>query len=140
MGSGGALGADTFQEHVGWFVVLVLRNQFAAKGFGEDSGFQPVEQRAGASGFGFETIGAGEGCIYDSNAFVPLLIIKKWQFERQQRALGNVVHRYAACCLLDLPPPDWGPKKPVNPVGQAVRNAKPEHFIAEVEVGRRFFN
>ena len=41
-----------------------MRHQLAAERLGEDGGFEPVEQRPGAGGFGFEAIGAAEGGIY----------------------------------------------------------------------------
>jgi hypothetical protein len=57
------LGADAVEQEAGRFVIRVLRDQFAAERFGEDGGFQPVEQSTGTGGLGFKPIGAGEGGI-----------------------------------------------------------------------------
>jgi hypothetical protein len=37
-----------------------LGDHLTTEGFGEDGGFEAVEEGAGSGGFGFEAVGAGE--------------------------------------------------------------------------------
>ena len=70
LGGVGAVGADAGEEGGGGFVGGVLRDQFAPERLGEDRSFQTVEQFAGADGFGFEAVGAGEGRFQGYNPVV----------------------------------------------------------------------
>ncbi|GBR25921.1 hypothetical protein AA0488_0779 [Kozakia baliensis NRIC 0488] len=57
-------GLDAVEQYTGWFIVWVLRDEFAPEGFGEKGGFEAVEEVEGALGFCFEAIRTGEG-FYD---------------------------------------------------------------------------
>lgn len=59
-GRGGALGADTFQQHAGRFVGGVLWHQFAAERLGEQTLGQRVDALLGSGDLGFQLVGVGE--------------------------------------------------------------------------------
>lgn len=48
------------QQHANWFVVRVLRHQFATEGFGKDALSQMVDACLGGFDAGFDLFGEGE--------------------------------------------------------------------------------
>jgi hypothetical protein len=67
-----------------------LPHQLASEGLGKDRGFEAIEQRASARGFGFESVGASE-CLLNQFKQIPLLICRRnWNNGSREASLTNM--------------------------------------------------